>query len=435
MRKLWIAALTFVLLPLLNSCGGDDPEPVPQPEEPDTENPVSPSLTVANAKYKIHQISVNTEGGASITTKTDYVPCTVAIDSEYDEWDYSGTAGIRGRGNSTWSWYPKKPYRIKLDKKSPLLGMGTGKSWVLLANYRDPTHLMNSYVFALGQLLNMPYTNSIRYVELTLNGKYNGLYQFTEQVQQGSGRVNIDEKTGYLISLDSDDGPQLSPTATDNFWSQVYSMPVCVKNPDNPSSATLSAVKSDLATLETAIKNHNYTTVKSLINITTFIDFLIIQELVYNVELDAPRSMYMHKDVGGKWAMGPLWDFDGGYDFDWSTMYTGHTYFTSTRELVMGTQPYSHTGTSYNVPKFFTDLFRVKEFVTDYKARWAVVKPLALEAWTETLKYADYDAMKQNAETWQIDKSYSTEINRMGEWLKNRISYIDTVINAYPPGT
>ena len=40
---------------------------------------------------------------------------------------------VRGRGNSTWLWYDKKPYRIKLDKKSQLLGMGEGKSFVLLA--------------------------------------------------------------------------------------------------------------------------------------------------------------------------------------------------------------------------------------------------------------------------------------------------------------
>ena len=432
MRKICISALTFAILPLLNACSSDDPEPNPTPDLPETE---TPALSADEAKYLVHKIAVTTEDGAEITSKTEYIPCSVTVDSELDDWDYSGTAGIRGRGNSTWLWYSKKPFRIKLDKKSPILGMGSGKSWVLLANYRDPTHLMNSYVFALGQSLEMPFTNSIRYVELTLNGKYNGLYQLTEQVQQGSGRVNIDDKGGFLISLDSDDGPKLSPSATDNFWSSVYSMPVCVKNPDDPDSATLSAVKSDLAKLETAIKNHDYATVKSLLDITTFIDFLIIQELAYNVELDAPRSMYMHKDVGGKWAMGPLWDFDGGYDFDWSTMYTGHTYFTSTRELVMGTQPYSHTGTSYNVPKFFTDLFRVKEFVSDYKARWAIVKPLALDAWTETLKYVDYDAMSRNAEAWPINKKYDTEINRMGEWLKNRISYIDTVINAYPSGT
>jgi hypothetical protein len=161
----------------------------------------------------------------------------------------------------------------------------------------------------------------------------------------------------------------------------------------------------------------------------------MIQEIVYNVELDAPRSMYMHKNQGEKWKMGPLWDFDGGFDFDWSTMYTGHTYFANYRELVLGTQPYNHTGTSYQVPGFFSDLFRVKDFVSDYKSRWKEVKPKVMEAWEEVVKYVDYDAMAREAGRWPIDKNYSTEINKMERWLQNRVTYLDNIVNSYPSGT
>lgn len=431
----------------MTACGEDEPQmpdepdvpekqdPTPEPDPEPKPEPEPDKLTAETAKYKVHQLTITTEGGAPITTKTDYVNCTVTIDSEFDDWDYTGEAGIRGRGNSTWEWYDKKPYRIKLNKKSSLLGLGEGKSWVLLANYRDPTDLMHAYTFALGEACGMPYTNHIRYVEVTLNGQYIGLYQFTEQVQQGKGRVNVDEKTGYLLSLDRDDGPELAPAETDNFWSSIYKMPVCVKNPDEPSASVLNAAKADLGELETAIKNHDYARVKELIDIQTFIDFIMIQEIVYNVELDAPRSMYMHKNQGEKWKMGPLWDFDGGFDFDWSTMYTGHTYFANYRELVLGTQPYNHTGTSYQVPGFFSDLFRVKDFVSDYKSRWKEVKPKVMEAWEEVVKYVDYDAMAREAGRWPIDKNYSTEINKMERWLQNRVTYLDNIVNLYPSGT
>ena len=119
-------------------------------------------------------------------------------------------------------------------------------------------------------------------------------------------------------------------------------------------------------------------------DVQSFIDFLIIQELVYNVELAAPRSMYMHKDKGGRWVMGPLWDFDAGFDFDWGYMYDGHNYFATHKELVLGTDPIHHTG-GYWVPEFFTDIFRSNEFREMYRNRWDEISPLILTTvWENT---------------------------------------------------
>ncbi len=422
------------------SCSEDDPETIDQPLEPAI--PVNPdpepepipepdSLEAKAPKYRVQQLSINTNG-IEITSKEEYVPCTITLTADTAEWCYEGTAGVRGRGNSSWLWYDKKPYRIKLDKKSEILGLSSGKSWVLLANYRDPTDLMNTFVFELGELLDMPYTNHTRYVEVILNGEYNGLYQLTEQVQQGKCRVNIDENGGFLISLDRDDGPELAPQESDNFWSQIYHMPVCVKNPDKPSAEIIARVSDVLALLEKAIYNGRYDEVKTLLDIRSFIDFLIIQELVYNVELDAPRSMYMHKDIDGDiWHMGPLWDFDGGYDFDWSDMYTGHRFFVNYQELVLGTDPASHRGTIYNVPGFFSDLFMVPEFVSDYKNRWKKVKALVGIAWENTLKYVDDEAWTREQQTWPIGLTYGLQIERMQSWLNNRIVYLDNVVTQY----
>ena len=172
----------------------------------------------------------------------------------------------------------------------------------------------------------MPYTNHSRYVEVTLNGEYIGLYQLTEQVEQGSSRVAVNDEQGMLISLDADDGPELNPNGEDNFWSTVYRMPICVKHPEDATAAQLKAVQDDFARLEQSIHEGNYEATAQLMNIASFIDYMMIQELVYNVEVDAPRSIYMHKDKNGLWTMGPLWDFDAGFDFDWGTMYTGHNY-------------------------------------------------------------------------------------------------------------
>ena len=82
---------------------------------------------------------------------------------------------IKGR-DSTWYW-PKKPYKIKLENKETLLSdknpinrLLPEKHWVLLADYQDGVHLLNNVAFTIGRMLEMPFTNTIIPVELTLNG-------------------------------------------------------------------------------------------------------------------------------------------------------------------------------------------------------------------------------------------------------------------------
>lgn len=443
------AVCAFILLLGVFSCSSDpdepeikvpdeeqkDPEPepeVPSPEpEPEPGDDIEPEF---GFEFYAGKMDINTAGGVKISSKEDYVDCSISIDHINSKWNLDNVeAEIRGRGNSSWKWYDKKPYRIKFKKKQSVLGLDEAKSWVLLAEYRDPTDLMNTFVFELGQLAGMPFTNHNRYVEVNLNGEYIGLYHVTEQVQQNKARVNIDEKEGYLLNLDADDGPDLAPNATDNFWSSVYYMPVCIKNPENLDNNIISAVKSDLSSLERAIYNFKWETIEDLLDVKSMADFLIIQELVYNVELDAPRSMYIHKNPDSKWTMGPLWDFDAGFDFDWGTMYTGHNFFSNYRELVLGTNPFTHAGTQYRVPGFFSDLFYNSEFIEIYRERWNEISCLVPTAWDTSYTYflANKDAFSREAQRWKIDKKYDVEIERMHSWILNRIEYLNTIISNY----
>lgn len=426
-----------------NDMNGDDPRPEPQPEQP------APS-----AAHAVAVMDITTENGAPIKgkEKEDYVNCTISIDHPDDKWDYEGTGRIRGRGNSTWLWYDKKPYRIKLDEKASIVGLAAEKDWVLLANFRDPTHMMNTFVFELGHVMGLPYTNHSRYMEVNLNGEYIGLYQLTEQIEQGKNRVAVDDVEGVLIALDVDDGPEESRNSKDNFWSEVYQMPVCVKFPED---IDVTGIKKDFAQLESAILSIRQNKgkpaaikagmdkVRELLDVRSFIDFLIIQELIYNVELAAPRSMYMHKDKGGKWVMGPLWDFDAGFDFDWGTMTDGHHFFESYKEYVLGPDPIHHSG-AYWVPEFFTDIFRSDEFCEEFIARWEEISPLIMtEVWDNTEKYitAAEDAMVRNSQRWPIyfpsdswpqqEISFATEIVNMYSWLSYRVDHLTPIFNRY----
>lgn len=101
---------------------------------------------------------------------------------------------IKGRGNSTWL-LDKKPYQIKLNKKTDLLQTGAEdnetKTWVLLANYSDLSMMRNTLIYNLGIELGMDFCTENDWVNLYYDGEYRGCYLLSEKVEIGSGRVDI----------------------------------------------------------------------------------------------------------------------------------------------------------------------------------------------------------------------------------------------------
>ena len=121
---------------------------------------------------------------AEIPSKDYYLEGTLAVNGRGGYEDYTGKNEVKGRGNSTWG-YPKKPYRLKLNKKAEICGLGKAKNYVLLANHLDPTLMLNSVAFKIGRLLELPFTNHAIPVDVVLNGIYKGSYLLTEQIEIG----------------------------------------------------------------------------------------------------------------------------------------------------------------------------------------------------------------------------------------------------------
>ncbi len=381
--------------------------------------------------FEVATMAIDVAGGVGVTSKEAYAACNVTLDGKGSFASFSGTGEIRGRGNSTWLWYEKKPYRLRLTTGASLLGLEQNRDWVLLANYRDPTFLMNSFVFELARSLGLPFVNHSRFVEVTLNGEYLGLYLLTEQIEEGAGRVAIDEAGGLLLALDEDDGPHVVPDAANNFLSSVFELPVAVKHPKDPTPAKLGEIQAELAQLEEAIQNADYDAVAEKLDVASLIDFLIVQELTYNVELVTPRSMYMHRDVGGRFVLGPVWDFDGGFDFDWTDEMNSHDYFLA-QELLLGADP----ARDEHVSELWVGMFENARFVSEFKARWAAVRGTLLSStWPIIVNYASSidAALERNAVRWPIGKDHATELGRMHSWLEQRIDVLSTAIAAYPP--
>ena len=102
---------------------------------------------------------------------------------------YDGKTEIKVRGNMTAS-ASKKPYKLKLDKKTNLLGMGKNKHWVLLSNPYDRSNLKNDIASKIAAGMGL-YSTKSEFVDVVLNGKCVGLYQLCEHVRVGENRVNI----------------------------------------------------------------------------------------------------------------------------------------------------------------------------------------------------------------------------------------------------
>ena len=133
---------------------------------------------------------------------------------------------IRGRGNTTWLFEgKKKPYKIELDKKAPILGMGSNKHWALIANVYDPSLMRNRITYWLGHELDMAFTPYGYPVDVYMEDQYLGSYLLCETIRIDKNRINIDELSqedndpdvitgGYLMATLQDRG-SISTFTTD----------------------------------------------------------------------------------------------------------------------------------------------------------------------------------------------------------------------------
>jgi hypothetical protein len=364
-------------------------------------------------------IKIDTKDGALITSKETYTKTNIKIvDANNTNYSFENTDykdEIRGRGNSTWS-YPKKPYRLKFNKKTSLFGYEAAKSWVLLANYIDPTLIMNTVTFELGHRIGLPYTNHYTHVEVFLNGAYQGSYMLTEQMQVGKGRVDIDEDEGFFVELDSyyDEDPKFRTTS--------YNLPVMIKSPEDLTDpAGYDFVKTAINGLEAAMTAGAFpeSGYRDLINMDTFVDFLLINEIVHNNELWHPKSTYMYKDKGdARISMGPLWDFDWAFGYSGS----GHAYFNN---------PTIRSGKHLFFQRFFDDPVFATQYKVHWNANYAEIADMTafIDEQAEKLK----KSQAENFKIWWKDDNidYNDEITKMKIWWSARIAYLNTEINKY----
>lgn len=269
-------------------------------------------------------IYIETENRSWPTGKEEYVPCAVSMLNVEEEVAFSElAAGIRLRGNNSMT-YPKKPYRIKFDKKTSPFGWEENKSWVLLALYLDPSCIKDFAAFQFAEAVGTDaFVPNARHVELYVNGSYLGLYLFTDQVDENEGRTSVksefDETAAeipFLVEWDEyaptegEEGVDWFKIENEDGVTSYYT----VKYPeaDERYSDGQFAYVQSYVTKVNELCHATETTqadFEEYVDLKAFLDYYLVQELMAQGEINW-KSINMSKAADGKLVMGPLWDYD-----------------------------------------------------------------------------------------------------------------------------
>lgn len=241
---------------------------------------------------------------------------------------YEGWIGIEIRGSSSQS-FPKVGYGFETRKEDgsnrnvELLGLPKENDWIFYGPYSDKTLIRNALTYRLGRSLRK-WAPRTRFVELFIEGEYQGVYVLMEKIKRDKNRVNIAEMSptdnageeltgGYILKIDKF-------TGTDGYsWKGEFGDVFQVDYPKNEdlSSSQKTYIQQQVQQFEESLRQRNFNDpdlgYRQYIDLESFADFLFINELTKNV--DGYRlSTYLYKDRDsrgdGKFHMGPLWDFN-----------------------------------------------------------------------------------------------------------------------------
>ena len=385
-----------------------------------------------------------------IHNKVDYVKAKLEIvGNGINEglWDFSREKiQIRLRGNST-LWLPKKPFRIRFPEKYSPLGLNHAKerNWVLLANDCDKSLIRNAMAFQISRIMQSDvlyrqFTPCTQFVDLYLNGMYEGNYHLTDQVQVNPGRVEVQKLVksdagdlsqitgGYLLEMDGFADPE--PL----WFRSPRGMKVTIKHPDNDDYATEQAswITNYFTTIENALFSDDFknpvTGWRKYIEQTSWVDYCIINEMSGNS--DAWWSTFMSKERNDDYfVMGPIWDFDIAFNND-------KRISNATNRLM---------AEAAHDPKLWINrLMQDETFKAEMKKRWNEKKSelFRLYEYVDELALLLDMSQKANFNRWDIQQqklghanpapdSYQEAITQLKSYLEERYRFLDGEFNKW----
>jgi hypothetical protein len=213
---------------------------------------------------------------------------------------YRGRIGIERRGQSS-QMFPKRSYAVELARDAPLLGMPSDDDWVLYAPYNDKTLMRNVVAYATARGIGR-YAARTRFVELRLNGRYQGVYVLMERLELGSDRVAGEALYEFTF-------PFQARSKDPSFRTPVLRRPIVWEDPER-SDLTARRARA-LARPVNAAERALYArgSWRRRIDAASAVDFALLNELFKN-EDGFHASTYMALGADGRLHLGPIWDFD-----------------------------------------------------------------------------------------------------------------------------
>ena len=230
--------------------------------------------------------------------------------------EQDGTVQIKGRGNTSWVYASKKGYQLKFDKKQKVLGMAKAKKWVLLANSFDDSMARNMTAFHAASSLDMEYVTEYRYVDLWVDGDYQGTYILGEKSEINENRLNLTDPSGVLMELDNFFYEEEDYWFTDAYLNYRFTVKECVDE-DNPESvlAGMNQFRDRLDSLWSYLSGADVSAVtleelEKYIDPESFARWYLVNEFACNVEAASTSCFFYMDGADDVIHMGPVWDFD-----------------------------------------------------------------------------------------------------------------------------
>jgi hypothetical protein len=366
--------------------------------------------------------------------------------------NYDGRISIETRGESS-QMFPKKSYSIETQTttgsnfNASLLGMPPENDWVLYAPYTDKTMMRDVLAFQLSRDLGN-YAPRTRFLEVVINGVYEGVYVLMERIKRDDNRIDIaalqpndlsgDELTGgYVLRVDKLDGNDypgwlatptpVLPGANDITFQYV----------DPAGEELMTAQRSYIQTymqqfqsaLTSTMFSNEQTGFKSYLDVSKTIDFILVNELGKNVDAFI-FSTYLYKEKnsdGGKLVLGPLWDFNLAF---------GNVDYLPNAQFAPGWM----WNDQYRM-FWFRRMMQDPEFADRMQCRWTALRNGILSDnyfanKIDSIASALESAQQRNYDRWPIlgtyvwpnqfvGATYEDELNFLKTWIANRLAWMD----------
>ncbi len=402
--------------------------------------------------------------------------------------EYRGSSSFRASDKKSYGikfWDENKN-----SYSAEILGLPKEEDWILMGHvFRasnetifDPS-LMHHYIgYELYRSMDN-YASRGRFVELEIDYEYQGLYIFMEKLKRDKNRININNLSsnenegedltgGYIIKVDKISGGDVAPNQPLSYYESNwdddtrYSEEISFRSrydingsvidfdpflPASDSNRHLETyfvyeypkaenitdeqkkyIQEYVNNFETALLKDDFTTDKrtytDFIDLDSFVDFFIINELAGNV--DAYRlSTYMHKNKSGLLKMGPTWDLNIGY---------GRQDQVPKDDWIVNYNQYKPKE-PWLVPFWWSRLLEDPLFKKALKNRWTALRSnklsdinvIGLVDKTSTHLISN-GVVERNYKKWTgIEVDYNKAISELKTYLEERLNWMDTTIETY----